>query len=59
MRGEEIAIKTARLGSEEVNAHPEFEDCLKVAQRKGVPVKSVCQEALQEYLRKDRGRKKE
>lgn len=57
--GEEIAIKTARLGSEEVNAHPEFSDCLSVAKKKGVPVKTVCQKALQEYLKQDSKRKKE
>jgi uncharacterized protein (TIGR00299 family) protein len=57
--GEEIAIKTARLGSEEVNAQPEFADCLKVARKKGLPVKSVCQRALQEYLKKDNPRKKD
>jgi uncharacterized protein (TIGR00299 family) protein len=57
--GDEIAIKTARLGSEEVNAQPEFADCLRVAEKRGLPVKSVCQRALQEYLKKDNSQKKE
>lgn len=48
--GEEIAVKTAGRGSVELNAHPEFADCLRVARKKGVPLKSVCQKALQAHL---------
>lgn len=48
--GEEIAVKTASLGPKELNAHPEFADCLKVAKIKGVPVKTVIQKALQAHL---------
>ena len=53
--GEEIAVKTAGRGSVELNAHPEFADCLRVARKKGVPLKSVCQKALQAHLNR-RGR---
>jgi hypothetical protein len=48
--GEEVAVKTARLGPREMNAHPEFADCLRVAGKTGLPVKTVCQKAQQAYL---------
>ena len=57
--GEEIAVKTAGRGSKELNAHPEFADCLRVAKKKGVPVKSVCQKALQAHLNGEQKRSKE
>jgi len=57
--GEEIAVKTAGLGPKEFNAHPEFSDCLKVANKKGIPVKSVCHKALQAYLNQKNKRGKE
>ncbi|OGD20187.1 MAG: TIGR00299 family protein [Candidatus Aminicenantes bacterium RBG_16_63_16] len=57
--GEEIAVKTASLGPKELNAHPEFSDCLEVAKKKGVPVKTVCQKALQAYLDQESKRPKE
>jgi len=57
--GEEIAVKTAGRGPKEFNAHPEFSDCLEVAKKKGVPVKTVCQKALQAYLDQKNKRVKE
>lgn len=39
--GSAVRIKLGLLGSRVVNAHPEFEDCLAVAQRHAVPVKQV------------------
>jgi len=54
--GETIGIKVADLGGREVNIQPEFSDCLRVAEKKGLPVKRVIQLALTEYSKK--GRKK-
>lgn len=52
--GEEIAIKTGTLRGGEINVQPEFSDCLRVAEKKGVPVKVIHQRALGEYLSKRR-----
>ena len=52
--GEEIGIKTGTLRGGEVNVQPEFSDCLRVAQKKGVPVKVIHQQALGQYLSKRR-----
>ncbi len=52
--GETIGIKVADLGGREVNIQPEFSDCLRVAEKKGLPVKRVIQLALTEYSKKER-----
>jgi pyridinium-3,5-bisthiocarboxylic acid mononucleotide nickel chelatase len=54
--GEAVGVKVAALGRSEVNIQPEFSDCLKVAQKKGLPVKRVIQLALREYLKETRKR---
>lgn len=54
--GEAIGIKVAALGGNEVNVQPEFSDCLRVAEKKGVPVKRIIQLALMEYS-KEEGKK--
>jgi pyridinium-3,5-bisthiocarboxylic acid mononucleotide nickel chelatase len=50
-----VRFKVARLGDTIVNAAPEFEDCLKIASDRGVPVKDVQSSANKAYLdtRKD------
>jgi len=40
-----IRVKVGRLGSEVVNAAPEYEDCRKAAQEHGVPLKTVYEAA--------------
>lgn len=40
-----VRIKVGRLGGEELNAHPEWEDCAARAREHGVPVKRVLQAA--------------
>ena len=52
--GEAIGIKVAALDGDEVNFQPEFSDCLKVAEKKGLPVKKVLQLALIEYFKEER-----
>lgn len=52
--GEPIGIKVAALGGSEVNIQPEFSDCLKVAEKKGLPVKRVIQLALSAYSKEKR-----
>jgi uncharacterized protein (TIGR00299 family) protein len=48
--GEDVRIKIAASGGTEVNAQPEFRDCLKVAKKKNLPVKVIHQLALREYF---------
>src|SRR5687768_14821708 len=45
-----IRFKVARLGDTIVNAAPEFEDCLRIASERGVPVKDVQSSANKAYL---------
>jgi hypothetical protein len=45
-----IRVKLGRLGGEVVNCAPEFEDCRRIAEATGVPLKTVLQEALRLYL---------
>jgi uncharacterized protein (TIGR00299 family) protein len=45
-----VRIKVAGRGAEIFNAAPEFEDCLRIADATGRPVKAVQAEALQAWL---------
>jgi hypothetical protein len=45
-----VRFKVARLGDTIVNAAPEFEDCLRIASERGVPVKDVQASANRAYL---------
>jgi pyridinium-3,5-bisthiocarboxylic acid mononucleotide nickel chelatase len=45
-----IRVKLGRLHGEVVNCAPEFEDCRKIAESTGVPLKTVLQEAMRLYL---------
>ena len=50
----EITMKIGRLeDGEMVNAAPEFEDCRRIAERDGVPLKEVMQAAMTAYLLKE------
>jgi uncharacterized protein (TIGR00299 family) protein len=49
---EEVGIKVGTLRGGEVNVQPEFSDCLRVAQKKGLPVKVIHQLAIGQYLSK-------
>ncbi len=55
--GEDIGIKIATLGGEEVNAQPEFSDCLAAAKKKNLPAKVITQMALAEFSKKKRRKK--
>ena len=44
-----IRVKLGRLHGEVVNCAPEFEDCRKIAEATGVPLKAVLQEAMRLY----------
>jgi pyridinium-3,5-bisthiocarboxylic acid mononucleotide nickel chelatase len=50
--GETLSIKVSYHQGNEVHAHPEFSDCLRVAEKTGVPLKKVMQMALHEYMSK-------
>jgi uncharacterized protein (DUF111 family) len=45
-----VRFKVARLGDTIVNAAPEFEDCLRLASERSVPVKEVQAAANKAYL---------
>jgi len=45
-----IRLKVASMNGTVTNYAPEYEDCRKIAAAHGVPLKSVMQEAVQEYL---------
>ena len=47
----EVRIKIASLNGSVTNYAPEYEDCRRIAAEQRVPLKSVMQEAVQEYLR--------
>jgi uncharacterized protein (TIGR00299 family) protein len=49
--GGTVGIKVASLGSEPVNAQPEFADALALARKRGLPVKEVLRRALAAYDR--------
>ncbi len=44
-----IGVKVGRRGGSLVNAQPEFEDCRRAAEERGVPVKEVVAEAIAAY----------
>jgi len=48
----EVRMKVASLNGAVTNYAPEYEDCRKLAQAGGVPLKKVMQEAVQSYLGK-------
>jgi uncharacterized protein (TIGR00299 family) protein len=45
-----VRFKVARLGGAVVNAAPEFEDCLRISNERGIPVKDVQAAAAKAYL---------
>ncbi|MGH9314887.1 MAG: nickel pincer cofactor biosynthesis protein LarC [Vicinamibacterales bacterium] len=45
----EVRVKVARRAGRVVNAQPEFEDCVRIAEARGVPIKEVQAAALQAY----------
>ncbi len=46
----EVRMKVANLNGTVTNYAPEYEDCRRIAEEKGVPLKSVMQEAIRVYL---------
>ncbi len=43
-------MKVANLNGTVTNYAPEYEDCRRIAEENGVPLKSVMQEAIRVYL---------
>jgi uncharacterized protein (TIGR00299 family) protein len=41
-----VRVKVARSGDREIGAHPEYDDCARLAREKGVPVKEVMAAAI-------------
>jgi uncharacterized protein (TIGR00299 family) protein len=50
-----VKFKLARLGKTVVNAAPEFDDCLRIASERGLPVKDVQAAAVKAYLDRAEG----
>jgi hypothetical protein len=50
--GQPVAIKIGSLGGKEVNAQPEYEDCIRVSRKTGRPLKEIVRLAVCEYSRK-------
>jgi pyridinium-3,5-bisthiocarboxylic acid mononucleotide nickel chelatase len=50
----EVGVKVGRLGERVFNAQPEFDDCQRLADARGVPVKEVWAAALAAYRAGDR-----
>ena len=46
-----VSIKIGRLGGEEYQAWPEYEDCAALARKHGVPLKRIQEEAMKAYRR--------
>ncbi len=51
----EVRVKVSRLAGAMVNAAPEFEDCKKIAETKGVPLKTVIAAATFEFQKRFEG----
>jgi len=49
-----VRIKIASMNGSIANYAPEYEDCRALAEAHSVPLKTVFQEALQQYLRKSK-----
>jgi uncharacterized protein (TIGR00299 family) protein len=50
-----VRFKVARRGGEIVNASPEFDDCVRIASERGIPLKDVQAAATKAYLDRDPG----
>jgi uncharacterized protein (TIGR00299 family) protein len=51
----DVRLKIASMNGAVTNYAPEYEDCRKLAAEHHVPLKSVMQEAVQEYLKRTQG----
>ena len=51
VNGKDVRIKLAEIGRGQSKAAPEYEDCKRVAEQTGRPVKDVLHEALLAYRR--------
>jgi uncharacterized protein (TIGR00299 family) protein len=45
-----VGVKVAKLDSRVINVAPEYEDCVRLAREKSVPLKEVQSQAIQAYL---------
>jgi len=52
--GQDVALKVSYLEGKEVNVQPEFSDCLKLAKKRGLPLKEIMRLALDEFSKKQR-----
>jgi len=54
LEGEKIRIKVAYSGEKILNVQPEFDDCLRAAEKTGVPLKQVMERALDKYRKENK-----
>jgi uncharacterized protein (DUF111 family) len=50
-----VRVKVARLGGEALNATPEFDDCVRLADATGRPVKEIHAAAMKAFLDRNAG----
>ncbi len=53
IEGKEVRIKVGYINGRIINAQPEFEDCRKVSDTTGIPLKKVLQMAISEIMKAD------
>ena len=51
----EVRMKIANLNGTVTNYAPEYDDCRRIASERGVPLKTVMQEAIRIYLDQQNG----
>jgi len=51
----EVRVKVANLNGTVSNYAPEYEDCRRIAEAQGIPLKTVMQEAIKIYLERQNG----
>ncbi|MDI6699191.1 MAG: nickel pincer cofactor biosynthesis protein LarC [Candidatus Saccharicenans sp.] len=49
LRGQKIRVKVSYFGQEAVNFQPEYDDCLKLAEKLKLPIKQVIAEAIKNF----------
>jgi uncharacterized protein (DUF111 family) len=57
LRGGTVRIKVATVGRGRTKAAPEYQDCRRIAEETGRPVRDVMDEAMLTYRKPARGRR--
>ena len=49
IRGGNVSVKVSKLAGEVVQVSPEYDDCVRIARRRGAPLRTVQEEAVEAY----------